>query len=157
MRLGLLVSLLWSVSLLGQESLSTLRGTITDPSGAVVPGVTVVVDEVDTNIRARSATTDNQGNYEMPGLKQGRYRLTASMPGFKTFVAGDLLLASSQIRRVDIPLEVGATETEVTVTASGALIETEQGKISAEFKGERYRDIPIPGNEIGRASCRERV
>ncbi len=149
MRLGLLAAFWLSVSLLGQESLSTLRGTVTDSSGAVVTGVTVVLDEVETNIRVRSATSDQQGNYEIPGLKQGRYRLTATMPGFKTFVAGDLLLASSQVRRVDIPLEVGATETEVTVTASGALIETEQGKISAEFSGERYRDIPIPGNAYG--------
>ncbi len=133
----------------GQESLSTLRGTATDPTGAVVPGVTVTVDEIATNIRVRTVATDNQGNYEMPGLKQGRYRLTASMPGFKGFVADDLILASSQIRRVDIALEVGTAEAEVTVRASAAVIETEQGKISEEFRAERYRDIPIPGNAYG--------
>ncbi len=144
-----LSSLLFGVPLLGQESLSTLRGTVTDPSDAVVPGVLVVLEEVSTNIRVRSVTTDGQGNYEMPGLKQGRYRLTASMPGFKTFVANEVILASSQVRRIDVSLEVGATEVEVTVTASSALLETEQGKIAAEFKGDRYRDIPIPGNAYG--------
>ena len=144
------VTLVWlAIPVAAQESLSTLRGTVTDQSGAIVPGVTVTVDEIATNIRVRSVITNHQGNYEMPGLKQGRYRLAASMPGFKTFVANDLILASSQIRRVDIPLEIGTAEAKVTVTASRAVIETEQGKIAAEFGGDRYRDIPIPGNAYG--------
>jgi len=135
--------------LVAQESLSTLRGTVTDPSGAVVPGVSLVLEEVATNIKVRTVTTDAQGNYEMPGLKQGVYRLTAAVSGFKTFIANEVILASSQVRRIDIALEVGTTETQVTVTASTALIETEQGKIAAEFRAEGYRDIPIPGNAYG--------
>jgi hypothetical protein len=149
LRFAVVLSMLLSIPVAAQESLSTLRGTVTDQSGAVVPGVTVNVDEIDTNIRARSVISDNQGNYEMPGLKQGRYRLSASMPGFKTFVANDLILASSQVRRVDIGLQLGTADTEVLVTASKSVIETEQGKVASEFTGERYRDIPIPGNAYG--------
>ena len=70
------VTLVWlAIPVAAQESLSTLRGTVTDQSGAIVPGVTVTVDEIATNIRVRSVITNHQGNYEMPGLKQGRYRL----------------------------------------------------------------------------------
>src|SRR5438093_3935216 len=63
------LSLLLCRSLMGQEGLSTLRGTIIDSSGAVIPGVTVAAREVSTNITARTASTDAQGNYEMPGLQ----------------------------------------------------------------------------------------
>src|SRR6266851_3513115 len=147
--ISLLGALLFSLSAPGQESLSTLRGTATDSSGAVIPGVAVTVREVSTNIVARKILTDEQGNYEIPGLKQGTYRLTAQSTGFKSFAANEIILGSNQVRRIDIRLEVGATESEVTVTASAAVIETEQGKIAAEFRGERYKDIPIPGNSYG--------
>src|SRR5262249_26876988 len=109
----------------------------------------VSVQELSTNIMARKVATDSQGNYEIPGLKQGAYRLTATIAGFRIFAVNDIILASNQVRRIDIRLEVGAAESEVTVTASAALIETEQGKIASEFRGERYRDIPIPGNSYG--------
>lgn len=150
-RFALIASivLLTCAPLAAQESLSTLRGTITDASGAVVPNVALTLEEISTNIKVRTAITDEQGNYEMPGLKQGVYRLTASMPGFKAFVANDVVLASSQVRRLDVALQIGTPETQVTVTASSAVIETEQGKIAAEFRGEQYRDIPIPGNAYG--------
>jgi carboxypeptidase family protein len=133
----------------GQESLSTLRGTVKDSSGAVVEGAAITVLEVATNIRVRMSTSDTQGNYEMPGLKPGLYQLRAVLPGFKTFVADDIQLASSQIRRVDIALEVGGVETQVTVSEKSAAIETEQGKISSEVTGARYKDIPVPGNRYG--------
>jgi hypothetical protein len=143
----LLASLLvFCASLAGQESLSTIRGTVTDPSGAVVPGAVITVDELDTNIRVRTSPSDSQGNFEMPGLKPGSYRLTATLAGFKKFVVDDIHLASSQVRRVDVVFQVGAVEAEVTVSGRAAAIETEQGKVSVEFTGERYKDLPIAGN-----------
>src|SRR5437762_14071594 len=79
----IILALLFSASLYGQETLSTLRGTATDSSGAVVPGVSITVVETLTNAETRKVDTDSQGNYEIPGLKQGTYRLTAAMRGFK--------------------------------------------------------------------------
>ena len=122
---ALLAALLVCPPLPAQETLSTLRGTAMDQSGAVVPGVAITVQEISTNILVRRVVTDNQGNYEIPGLKQGTYRLTATQPGFRAFAANDIILESNQIRRIDIPLEVGATESEVRVTASASVIETE--------------------------------
>ncbi len=101
-----------SVPLLGQEGLSTLRGTVTDPSGGVVPGVEVVVEEMATGMTVRKIATDGQGNYEVPALKEGTYRLKAAKSGFKTFVATDIFLASDQVKRVDVELQVGTTTTE---------------------------------------------
>ncbi len=147
--LALFGGLVFCAALSAQETLSTLRGTATDASSAVAPGVEIKVEEVSTNILARKVTTDNQGNYEIPGLKEGTYRLTAVLTGFKTFVANGIILSANQVRRVDVRLEVGAAASEVTVTASAAVIETEQGKIAAEFTGDRYKDIPIPANRYG--------
>ncbi len=140
-------ALVFSGSLLGQEGLSTLRGTTTDTTGAVIPGVAVVAREVLTNVVARTVTTDGQGNFEMPGLKAGNYQVTATQPGFKKSVVGDVILQSNQVRRVDIVLEVGEVATEVTVSAAAAAIQTEGGKIGVDFNSaKRYWDLPVPGN-----------
>ena len=146
--LGLvLLILIFSVSSFGQEGLSTLRGTATDASGAVVPGVTVIAREVLTNVVVRTVSTDAQGNYEMPALKSGTYQVTATLAGFKKVVVDGVLLQSNQIRRVDVTLEVGEVATEVTVNAAAAAIQTEEGKIASDFKAsEQYATLPIPGN-----------
>ena len=142
-----LMSVLITTSLVGQEGLSTLRGTISDKSGAVVAGVAVSAREVLTNVVARTVTSDSQGNFEMPGLKTGSYQVTASLAGFKKSVVDDVQLQSNQIRRVDITLEVGEVATEVSVSAAAAVIQTEQATIGATFNAaQRYADLPIPGN-----------
>lgn len=142
-------ALLVSALMMGQQSLSTLRGTVKDSSGAAAAGVEITITEVATSIRVRVTRSDGQGDFEVPGLKAGAYQLRASQPGFKSFVADDIRLLSSQVRRVDVTLELGAVETQVTVSERAAAIETEQGKISAEFSGARYKDVPIPGNRFG--------
>lgn len=145
--LGLCVSIIFATNLLGQEGLSTLRGTVTDTTGAVVPGATVTARQVLTNIVARTVTSDTQGNFEMPALKSGTYQVAVSQPGFKRFVVDEVRLQSNQVRRVDITLEVGEVATEVTVSAAAAAIQVEEGKISSDFKAaEQYASFPIPGN-----------
>src|SRR6266705_7137612 len=83
----------------------------------------------------------------MPGLKAANYQVTATQTGFKRAVVDDVILQSNQVRRVDITLEVGEVTTEVTVSAAAEAIQTEQGKIGADFNAaKRYWDLPIPGN-----------
>jgi len=130
----------------GQEGLSTLRGTVTDPSGGVMPGVEVTVEEVATGITLRKVITDNQGNYEVPALKEGTYRLTAARTGFKTLVENDIFIASDQVKRVDVQLEVGTTSTRVEVSGAANVIQTESGKIGSDFSGEQYQLAPMPAN-----------
>jgi hypothetical protein len=144
--LPLVLLFAFCASLAAQESLSTIRGTVFDPSGAIVAGAVIAVDELNTNIRVRSVPSDNQGNFEMPGLKPGSYRLSATQPGFKKFVVDDIHLLSSQVRRVDVAFQVGEVEAQVTVSGEAAAIETEQGKVSAELSGARYKDLPLAGN-----------
>ncbi len=140
-----LVLLVCQATLWGQTQLSTLRGTVTDPSGAVMPGVSVVAEEMATKITARTVITDNQGNYEIPDIKAGTYRLRVTMPGFKGFTASDIVLESNQIKRVDVQLQIGEASSEVTVNEAARVIETEDSKLSAEFTGEQYKFAPLPG------------
>ena len=142
----ILSCLCMSVPLLGQEGLSTLRGTVTDPSGGVMPGVEVVVEEMATGVTVRKIATDGQGNYEVPALKEGTYRLKAAKSGFRTFVASDIFLASDQVKRVDVELQVGTTTTEVKVSAAANVIQVESGKLDSQFSGEQYRLAPMPAN-----------
>jgi hypothetical protein len=115
-------------------------------SGAVVPGATIVAEDIATGVKVRTAVSDNQGNYEMPDLKTGDYRIRVTMGGFKAFVADNIPLASSQIKRVDVQLQVGDTASEVTVSGAAPVIETEDSKITAEFSAQQYKFAPLPGN-----------
>lgn len=128
---------------MAQSALSTVRGTVTDPSEAVVPGVEIVLTEVATNVPARSVITGQNGEYEIPDLKPGIYRLKAELPGFKSFIADDITLEGGQTRRVDIRLQVGETSETVTVRAGTAVITTDSGAISTGFDKKQFADTPV--------------
>src|SRR6266581_5428670 len=145
-ELAILACLVCCLPLLGQGSLSTLRGTVTDPSGAVVPHAKVTIEEVGTGITARILTTDAQGNYEVPALKEATYKLRVEAKGFETYVVSDIHLAGNEAKRVDVTLRVGATASEVTVSGAAAVIETEGAKIGSEFSGGQYHIAPLPAN-----------
>lgn len=138
--------LISAVGLWGQGSLSTIRGTVTDPSGGVVPAAKVSVEEVGTGITARSVTTDVQGNYEMPALKVGTYTLRVEMAGFETYVESNVHLGGNETKRVDVTLRVGSTASQVTVSGAAEVIETEGAKIGSEFSGSQYWLAPMPAN-----------
>lgn len=131
------------IPLAGQSTLSTIRGTVQDQSRAVVPGAEVSATEVTTNIRARTVITDDNGNYEIPDLKSGIYRLTVELPGFKTYVADRIVLESAQTRRIDVILQVGEATEEVTVEEGLAVITTEGGSITSGIESEVYKDVPL--------------
>jgi len=134
------------LALLAQITLSTVRGTATDPTGAVVVNAEIVLDNLDTGLR-RKVTTDHNGNFEIPDLPRGRYRLTATMAGFKTFVADNILLEGSQIRRINPLFELGTVGTEVTVTAGAALITTDSAKIQGFVNIGKHFDNPWVAGE----------
>src|SRR5438046_7433047 len=98
---------------------STVRPT--ESTGGVVPVITITGTA--TNID-RKITSDSNGNFEVPDLQPGTYRIKADKTGFRSFVASSVLLDAGQVRRVDIPLQVGSTAETITVEAGAALIQT---------------------------------
>ncbi|MCC6588236.1 MAG: TonB-dependent receptor [Bryobacterales bacterium] len=139
------LSALFAAPVFAQLALSSLRGTVTDSTGGVVAGAQVSVLNVNTNA-TRSATTNNNGDYEFPDLVRGDYKVTITATGFKQFVA-DLVLDTNQIRRINATLEIGQVGTQVTVEAGAAVIQTDSARIQGSISGQKYGDVPWVGAE----------
>jgi len=128
-------------SLWAQSTFATITGVATDPNGALVPGVEVEVVHLATSYRY-TAVTNEAGQYSLPNLREGLYRLRAKRKGFKEFVADRVELSARDLRRVDIPLQLATVETQVEVVASAALIETETARISDVKGRDLLRALP---------------
>jgi hypothetical protein len=118
-----------------------LRGTATDPSGSAVPKAAISLVSIETNF-TRNTVTDERGDFELPDLRRGTYRLTVTAAGFRPNITENIILEAGQIRRVDVALEVGAVGTEITVRADAAVISTESAKIQGGFSNQRFADAP---------------
>jgi Carboxypeptidase regulatory-like domain len=124
----MLVSL--SATAYSQTTFASITGTVTDATGAVVPGATVTATNVATNIRT-STQTNEAGNYTIAQLKEGTYSVRGEAAGFMSFVVDSVALVARDVRRVDMRLEVGAVETAVEVKGGATLIETETARITS--------------------------
>ena len=121
---------------------ATVVGTVTDSSGAIVPGATVSVVNTETQFIYTGATTAD-GNYYVPNLIPGTYRLTVEAQGFKRYVQEGIILRTSEQPRINVTLEVGAVTESVSVTASAPLLETETTSTGQVLEGETIVKIPI--------------
>src|SRR6266498_2495042 len=120
----------WSVAIYGQTVTGTLQGTVTDTTGAVVPGAEVVVRNVETG-QERNLKTNSDGSYSAPFLPLGRYTTTASGTGSGTVVQENIEITLNQTRVIDITLSPVGVTGAVTITAETAPINT----TNAEIKG----------------------
>lgn len=140
----LLAPLVLCSMLFGQLTTSTIRGTAQDPSSALVGGASITLTNTDTNAK-REVKTNNSGDFEISDLPRGTYRLTATAPGFKTYVASDIILGGSEVRRLSISFEIGVVGSEVTVSAGAAVIQSDGAKIQTQVDTSRQYDTPIVG------------
>ncbi|MEK7405493.1 MAG: carboxypeptidase regulatory-like domain-containing protein [Acidobacteriota bacterium] len=145
-RCWLLAALLVASGLApAQLTVSTIRGSVSDPTGAAVVGAKIAVVNAQTSVE-RSVASNENGEYEIADLQRGTYKLTATQPGFKTFVADNVILETSQIRRVNVTFELGSVGSEVTVRADAAVIATDTSKLQGGLGAQRIEDIPIIGD-----------
>lgn len=127
----------------GQSVQGTVLGLVTDARGAVIPGATVEVINRDTSF-TRTVTTDSTGHYRVPSLEPGTYSVTASFTGFKKWESDPFSLVTSQIRRVNVVLEVGSARTTVTVSAgAGTAVETETASLSNLHTAKEWTEMPL--------------
>lgn len=125
-----------------QTTFATITGTVTDPTGAVVPNITVTATHRATNTES-STTSNDAGVFTIAQLKEGEYWIRAKGAGFKEYIAQGIVLVARDYRRVDIALQVGAVETAVEVTAGATLIETESARIADTKSAELLKSIPL--------------
>src|SRR6185436_15646180 len=121
-----------------------IEGVVTDATGAVLPGVTVVVKNMGTNV-TRELVTDDAGRYRANALQPGVYEVTAALGGFQTATFGNLDGNVGQTQAVDVRLRAaGVTET-VTVTAESPLIDTRRTDVSNVVGETAISNLPING------------
>ena len=124
-----------------QETTGSVRGTVTDPQGAVVAGATVTAAGPDT-VRPIEVATDDLGRYGFLALKPGAYAVTAAMPGFRPVRQDGLEVNLGKELRVDFRLEVGGTAETVTVSAEAALVNVTQSQSAVNVSKELFETLP---------------
>jgi hypothetical protein len=120
-----------------------IRGTVTDSSGALVPGATVTVLNIDTGV-AKDYTANDDGLYDTSSIVAGRYKLTFKKAGFETLVRGPVTV-NVGLTAVDAQLKVGEVSTSVTVTTDVALLNTESGDQTATMEASSMAQLPQVG------------
>jgi len=127
--------------------LGTIRGTVTDPNGAVIPNASVQVTDLATGF-SRDLTTNSEGNYEAAGLKSGNYRVSITATGFKT-TSVEVVVKGSDTVRADVTAEVGIKSEMVTVSGvEGELIEKEAPVISGTLNNRQLIEVPRDSRDI---------
>jgi hypothetical protein len=131
-----------ALTAIGQGVNGTITGTVTDPSGLVVPGATVEAANIQTGARYTAAST-NAGNYAIPNLPVGTYTFSAKADGFKTYTHTNLSIAAGQILREDVTLQVGSAAESVTVSAESSLLKTESGEAAHNITLKEMDELPL--------------
>jgi hypothetical protein len=119
-----------------------IKGTVTDPSGAVVTNATVTATDVDKGIK-HTVTTDNNGQYRLTGMPPATYSVGVSKSGFQPEVAKNVVVNIGQTSTVDFPMKVSQVSEQIEVTTEPPVVETEKGA-QANVVSEQYiRELPI--------------
>ncbi len=121
-----------------------IAGTITDPSGAVVPNAKVTVTN-DATRQTRTATTSSQGSYRFAFLPPGGYTVSVSATGFQP-ATSRVEVATGETANGNIPLAISASATTIEVTAPPTQVEN--GNISTSFSSQQISEVPNPGNDL---------
>jgi len=139
-----LVALLFPVALFAQGNFGRILGTVTDPSGAVIPGATVSIIDKDRGL-ARTLTTEEAGLYNAPNLIPGTYTVRAELPGFKRLDRENVVVEVGQEIRVNLTIEPGQQGETVTVSEAIPLVDTTSGTLGGVLANAAINDMPLNG------------
>lgn len=143
-QLASLLFVLLFVAALGVAQTPTggLDGTVTDPSGAVIPGAKILITEVATG-RAIPLTANTAGHFSLRNLLPGAYSITIEAPGFGKKKIDNVQISSGQIFNGDTMLEVGKAEQLVEVSASAVLVDTSRQTVDSVIGEKEFKDVPL--------------
>jgi hypothetical protein len=146
LSIALLVSVCLCTNVWSQAT-AQISGRVTDPTGALIPGVEVTATQTDTNLN-RTAVTNETGSYVLPNLPLGPYQLSATLPGFQTYEQTGLLLQVGSSPVVNVVLEVGQVTQTIEVQANAALVETRDVGVSSIMESARLLELPLNGRAL---------
>jgi len=139
----LVVLCLCAVStLLAQSDRGVITGTVKDASGAVVPGAQVTAIQPSTNANFRTTTTAS-GDFTVPSLPVGNYRLRVESAGFKTYIGNDIVVAAGATVELNVALEVGTSQQTIEVAANAQMLQAETARVATEVSNRLVDDLPV--------------
>lgn len=146
--------LLWTLAVVftttvahAQLSTASLSGTVTDPTGAVVPNATIVLTQTSTNF-TRTSVTKADGSFHEEFLPVGTYRVQVTAPGFKKLERTGIELAVMQSAILNLTLEMGSTSETIDVTAAAPLVNTSDSTLGSSVSNERIDNLPLVGRNV---------
>jgi Carboxypeptidase regulatory-like domain/TonB-dependent Receptor Plug Domain len=142
----LLAALLGVVPVAAQYTTASLGGSITDPSGAVVAGATVTVQNTGTGL-SYTVESGSTGDYLFPALPVGTYELTVTKSGFQTYVQGGIVLTVNQAATQPVTLKVGVVTERVVVKGTAPLVTTRSATIGQLVSQQNVVNLPLNGRE----------
>jgi hypothetical protein len=147
---GILVALLLVLSPLAANAQSyagSVRGTVTDPSGAAIAGAMVTLRDLGINATQETKTTD-LGAYSFPTVNVGTYELTVKAGNFKEYVAKNVEVHVSTVTEVNAKLSMGAATETVTVEAADVQVQTTTAEVGGVIDGTQVRELPLNGRNF---------
>ena len=141
-RVVLVVLALAALCLAQDVRTGTLVGLVTDATGAAVANAQVDVVNVQTKVETHAKTTSD-GNYYLPFLNLGEYEVTVEVSGFKKYVRTGIILQAGSTMRIDVPLEVGASNQQIEVTATSPLLVTDSAVVGSSSDAKKVQETPI--------------
>lgn len=142
--LAAFLSVLLCLSAYGQRLDGTLRGTVKDPSGAVIPNADVTVTNQTTAVKQTTKSTST-GQYVFPNLQVGTYTVGVTAKGFKEYIRKDVEVLPNQVISADASLGVAAGTQVVEVTSGGEIVQTDTSQLSNDFGSRAVSELPTPG------------
>jgi hypothetical protein len=131
----------------GQAATASITGTVTDSSGAVIPGAAVNAKNNGTGV-TRTTVSDAQGRYNLPDLAIGDYDVEAKMMGFQSVVRKGIVLTVGSQPVADFQLPVGQAEQTVNVEGAVSQVETETSSLSSLVNQSQMRELPLNGRNF---------
>jgi Carboxypeptidase regulatory-like domain/TonB dependent receptor/TonB-dependent Receptor Plug Domain len=142
--LAVLAFFLLAPTLCAQFDTAEVLGTVTDPSNAVLARVTLTLRNQDTGVEVHT-TSDASGNFDFFDVKVGRYTLTATLDGFATFTASDIIVNVNARQRVDVAMKVGAASEMVEVHDVAEALETDTTAHGQVISSRQVTELPLNG------------
>src|ERR1700734_2778524 len=139
-----LAFLLFSVAALAQTTAGRVLGTLTDQSGAAVPGATVSITDAQRGI-ARTVTTDDSGDYSVPDLQPGTYKIHVEAKGFKAAERPNVEIEVASDVRADFALQPGQITEIVTISEEVPLVNTSSSTLGGTLSNKEINDLPLNG------------
>lgn len=152
LRAVLILFAAWSIGVYGAgtaraDITGSISGIVTDPSGAVVPGATVVAIAESTNVQS-TTITDGKGFYAFPALSVNHYTITVTQPGFNTFSVSGVIVNANSAIRIDIHLVLGKVTNTISVKSDVLRIETQSTQMGQVIEGSKITAMPLNGRSF---------